>query len=123
MRDEKIDLSALTKEKGQQPKFIGQVQEVTKEASETKSETDMSLDKEGQEPSQLKRRRRRKQELPENVRVDLTTDNVVRLELLRFSDEMKFIPRSQIVNQIIEQYFEEHTEDLSASIQSILKNL
>lgn len=45
MRDEKIDLSALTKEKGQQPKFIGQVQEVTKEASETKSETDMSLDK------------------------------------------------------------------------------
>ncbi|TFH93954.1 hypothetical protein [Porphyromonas levii] len=123
MRDEKIDLSALTKEKGQQHKFIGQVQEVTKEASETKSETDMSLDKEGQEPSQLKRRRRRKQELPENVRVDLTTDNVVRLELLRFSDEMKFIPRSQIVNQIIEQYFEEHTEDLSASIQSILKNL
>lgn len=122
MRDEKIDLSALTKEKGQQPKFTDKSPESPIKASETKNE-DKPQAKDAQESSQLRRRRRRKQELPENVRVDLTPDNVVRLELLRFSDEMKFIPRSQIVNQIIQQYFEEHTDDLSASIQSILSKL
>lgn len=122
MRDEKIDLSALTKEKGQQPKFTDKSPELPIKGLETKNE-DKPQAKDAQEPSQLKKRRRRKQELPENVRVDLTPDNVVRLELLRFSDEMKFIPRSQIVNQIIQQYFEEHTDDLSASIQSILSKL
>lgn len=58
------------------------------------------------------------------ARVILTTKNTNRLDLLRVSSGIwKNVPRSRVVNQILEQYFADRCDRLTADVQSVLESL
>ncbi len=56
-------------------------------------------------------------------RVQLTEENKKRIDLMRISDEIEFVSRTQIVNQIIAQYFEANSESISSNIKNVLDRL
>lgn len=58
-----------------------------------------------------------------SCRIQLSEENKARIDLLRFSDDIEFESRTQIVNMIIARYFEEHSQNISLSIKSLMKKL
>lgn len=56
-------------------------------------------------------------------RVQLTEENRKRIDLMRISDEVESVSRTQIVNQIIAQYFDENSESISSNIKDVLDRL
>ena len=56
-------------------------------------------------------------------RVELTPDNLRKLDFLRLSKEGTPIPRSKLVNDIISQYLNEHTDELKTNVKAMLDKL
>lgn len=58
-----------------------------------------------------------------NCRIQLSEANKERIDLLRFNDDIEFKSRTQLVNVIIARYFDEHSQNISSSIKSLMKKL
>ena len=55
------------------------------------------------------------------ARVLLTPENQKLLDLYRFSNPEKYLSRSQLVNAIIESFLNEHIEEITTNVKSILE--
>lgn len=64
-----------------------------------------------------------KPEAYSSSRIQLSEENKARIDLLLLSEDIKFRSRTQLVNVIIAQYFDEHSETISSSIQSLFEKL
>ncbi|MDY3119419.1 hypothetical protein [Porphyromonas somerae] len=80
---------------------------------------------EGQEanPTTKKKSSNAKSEAYSSSRIQLSEENRDRIDLLRLSDGIDVTSRTQLVNAIIAEYFDEHSENISASIKSLLEKL
>lgn len=128
--EDKINLAALTTQvqKGEKAvKKENSLEAISSEeeiigASPTMPPESQELEESSSERTTQIETKERKRPLVSPCRIPLSKENIARIDLMRISNE-NCPSRPEMVNMIIEHYFEERAQKLSVNIQTIIDNL
>lgn len=122
--EDKINLSALTTQVHKKKEVVENTSGVISQEEEIMMPTLEAQELEESIPETIsqKAKKERKKPLTPPCRVILSKENTARIDLMRISSEDS-LSRPEMVNMIIEHYFEERAQKLSVNIQTIIDNL